>query len=184
MKKNGLEKIRNQRLPRTKFRSIAHALSLALAKKTLAKIPHRKRGRVSLILILRSSIAMLPAFLKYFPQAPIGFIGLRRDEKTAIAKKYYENLPVLNKNSVVVIPDPMLATGGTLNQAMKMVMKKGVNPKNIYYAGFIGAQPGFNHVVKIIPKENITLLALDPNLDSKKFIVPGLGDFGDRYFGY
>lgn len=183
MKKSSLEQIRNRRLPRAEFRSRVHALSLVLAEQTLAKIPPRQTGRVSLILILRSSLAMLPAFLKYFPDALIGFLGFKRDEQTAIAKKYYENLPKLNKKSVVILPDPMLATGGTLEQTLKIIMKQGIQPKNIYYTGFIGAQPGFQRVIKIIPKENITLLALDPGLDPKKFIVPGLGDFGDRYFG-
>lgn len=178
-----LVQIRNRRLARAGFRSIAHALSLILAKKTLAKISHRQRGRVALILILRSSLAMLPAFLKYFPKSPIGFLGFKRDEQTAIAKQYYENLPKLNKNSIVIIPDPMLATGGTLEQTLKIIMKKGIRPKNIYYTGFIGAQVGFRRVIKVIPKENITLLAVDLKLDRKKFIVPGLGDFGDRYFG-
>lgn len=178
-----LVQIRNRRLPQAGFRSIAHTLSLDLAKKTMAKIPYRQRGRIALIMILRSSLAMLPAFLKYFPKSPIGFLGFKRDEKTAIAKKYYENLPRLNKNSVVIIPDPMLATGGTLEQTLKIITKQGIQPKNIYYTGFIGAQVGFRRVIKIIPEENITLLALDPKLDRKKFIVPGLGDFGDRYFG-
>lgn len=178
-----LDQIRNRRLPRVEFRRIAHALSLALAKQTLTKIPSRQRSRVALVLILRSSLAMLPAFMEYFPKSPTGFLGFKRDEQTAIAKKYYENLPRLNKKSIVIIPDPMLATGGTLEQALKIIMKRGVLPKNIYYTGFIGAQPGFRRVIKIIPKENITLLALDQKLDRKKFIVPGLGDFGDRYFG-
>jgi len=183
MKKSSLDTIRNRKLSRMEFRRMAHELSLRLARETLAKIPWQKRPRVSLVLILRSSVAMLPAFLRYFPQAPIGFLGFKRDEKTAIAKKYYQNLPLLDGNSMVVIPDPMLATGGTLMQVLKLIMQKSVAPQNIYFAGLIGARPGFGKVTKILPKENITLLALDPGLDSKKFIVPGLGDFGDRYFG-
>jgi len=183
MKKISLTIIRNRQLSTAEFRRAAHTLSLQLAKQTRAKIPRQQRDKVALVLILRSSLAMLPAFLKYFPEAAIGFLGFKRDEKTAIAKKYYENLPRLGRNSVVVIPDPMLATGGTLNKVLKLMMQKSVAPQNIYFTGLIGARPGFDKVTEVLPKENITLLALDPGLDAKKFIVPGLGDFGDRYFG-
>ena len=183
MKKISLTIIRNRQLSTAEFRRAAHTLSLQLAKQTRAKIPRQQRDKVALVLILRSSLAMLPAFLKYFPEAAIGFLGFKRDEKTAIAKKYYENLPRLGRNSVVVIPDPMLATGGTLNKVLKLMMQKSVAPQNIYCPGLIGARPGFDKVTEVLPKENITLLALDPGLDAKKFIVPGLGDFGDRYFG-
>ncbi|MFA6464076.1 MAG: uracil phosphoribosyltransferase [Candidatus Paceibacterota bacterium] len=174
--------IRDRKLPTQKFRKNSNSLSIFLAKKTLAKIPKQKLDKVVIVMVLRSSLAMLPAFLKYFPTAPVGFIGLKRDEKTAIAKKYYENLPKFNKNSVVIVPDPMLATGGSLNQTLVILMEKGVLPKNIYFTGFIGATEGVDLTTQIIPKENITLFAIDPKLDSKKYIVPGLGDFGDRYF--
>lgn len=175
--------IRNRSFSRDNFRNNADKLSIFLAQKTFKKIPERKRNKVVIVMVLRSSLAMLPAFLKYFPASPVGFIGMKRDEKTAIAKKYYENLPKLNKNSIVIVPDPMLATGGSLGQTIEILISKGVLAKNIYYTGFIGAVFGVDLISKIIPNENITLLAVDPKLDSKKFIVPGLGDFGDRYFG-
>lgn len=184
MKKDKLfNQIRSRKLSIQNFRESTNALSCFLAKKTFVKIPKRKMDKVVIILILRSSIAMLPAFLKYFPTSSIGFIGLKRDEKTAIAKKYYENLPKLSKNSVVVIPDPMLATGGSLDHVLKILIGKGIIAKNIYYTGFIGSVAGVNYISKVIPLENLTLLAIDPKLDKKKYIVPGLGDFGDRYFG-
>jgi len=174
--------IRNRNLSTEDFRKNADLLSLFLAEKTQVKIPEKDRVKVVLILVLRSSVAMLPAFLKYFPDSPVGFIGLKRNEETAIAEKYYENLPELNKDSVIVIPDPMLATGGSLKQSIEILANKGVLAENIYYTGFIGATVGVDIVSKIIPKENITLFAVDPELDNRKFIVPGLGDFGDRYF--
>src|SRR3972149_6729408 len=101
-----------------------------------------------------------------------------------IAKKYYENIPKLNKNSLVIIPDPMLATGGSFEKAARILIKSNARPENIYFTGFVGARRGYELAAKIIPEKNITLLALDPKLDKKKFIVPGLGDFGDRYFGF
>ncbi len=176
--------IRNRKLSTEKFRKNAERLSLFLAKKTFNKLPKQKRSNIVIVMILRSSLAMLPAFMKIFPDSLVGFIGMKRDEKTAIAKKYYENLPRLNKGSIVIVPDPMLATGGSLKQTIDILEEKGVSVQNIYFTGFIGAQEGVNLVSKIIPFENITLLAIDPKLDKKKYIVPGLGDFGDRYFGY
>lgn len=174
--------VRNRKTNTLEFRRAADALSLQLARKTFSKIPRNQRGQVVLYLILRSSVAMLPAFLKYFPEAPIAFIGLKRDEQTAIAKKYYENTGMINKKSIIIMPDPMLATGGSFEKAAKMILKKGVRSENIYFTGFIGAKEGYNRAKRIIPEKNITLLAVDPKLDKKKFIVPGLGDFGDRYF--
>ena len=179
-----LAQIRNRHLSTQKFRENSDNLSAFLAKKTFEKIPKQKRDKVVLVMILRASVAMLPAFLKYFPASPVGFVGLKRDEKTAIARKYYENLPKLNKNSTVIVPDPMIATGGSMNLVLKILMNKGVLAKNIYYTGFVGAVMGVELISKIIPKKNITLLAIDPKLDNKKYIVPGLGDFGDRYFGF
>ena len=179
------KELRNRKLGTQKFRKNAAIISLELAKKTFGKIPAQKRSKVVLIMILRSSIAMLPAFLKYFPSALVGFIGLKRDEKTAIAKKYYENLPKLNKNSIVVIPDPMLGTAGSLGHAIKIITENGALAKNIYYTGFIAANdPGVKRASKLIPKGNITLFAIDSKLDKKFYITPGLGDFGDRFFGY
>ena len=79
----------------------------------------------------------------------------------------------------------MLGTAGSFINVLKILIKKGVNPKNVYFTGFIAAEdPGIEKVARLIPKENLTFLAIDPKLDSKYYITPGLGDFGDRYFGY
>jgi uracil phosphoribosyltransferase len=176
--------IRNRHLSTQKFRENADNLSNFLAKKTFLKISKQKISNVVLIMILRASVAMLPAFLKFFPASPIGFVGLMRDEKTAVPTKYYQNLPRLNKNSIVIVPDPMIATGGSMNLVIKILKNKGVLAQNIYFTGLIGATVGVNLISKIIPKENITLLAIDSKLDNKYYIVPGLGDFGNRYFGF
>ena len=179
------KQLRNRKLPTKNFRKNTSFISLELAKKTFAKIPKKKMNKIVLVMILRSSIAMLPAFLQYFPKALVGFIGLKRDEKTAIAKKYYENLPKIDKSSIVIIPDPMLGTAGSLAQAIQILIKRGVAAKNIYYTGFIAAEnPGIKRASKLIPKENLTIFAVDSKLDKTFYITPGLGDFGDRYFGY
>lgn len=179
-----LAQIRNRHLSTENFRKDSDELSTFLANETFKKIPKHKRSRVVIVIILRASIAMLPAFLKHFLYSPVGVVGLKRDEKTAIAKKYYENLPKLNKDSIVIVPDPMIATGGSMNVVIKILLSQGVLAEHIYYTGFIGATEGLNLISKVIPEENITLLVIDAELDDKKYIVPGLGDFGDRYFGF
>lgn len=180
---DALKQIRNRRLPTDQFRKLVNALSKNLARRIRSRIPSRQRNQVVLVLILRSSLAMLPGCLRYFPHTPVGFLGFKRNERTAVAYQYYENLPRLNRNSVVVIPDPMLATGGTLTQVIGILKKRGVRPANIYFAGFLAAKPGLARLSRLIPRDNMVLLAVDPNLNRRKFIVPGLGDFGDRYFG-
>jgi uracil phosphoribosyltransferase len=78
----------------------------------------------------------------------------------------------------------MLATGGSAEAAVARLIEKGAAPKNIYFTGIIAAQEGLALLAQHIPQENITLAAVDEKLDAHKYIVPGLGDFGDRYFGY
>lgn len=124
------------------------------------------------------------------PNSPIGFMGLRRDEETLIAEKYYSNLPKLKKGSIVVILDPMLGTAGTLRKTYEEAVAKyerdvgkAIDRNNVYYIGFLAAESGYQKALELISQENIILLAVDPILDANGYIAPGLGDFGDRYFG-
>ncbi|MBI3671714.1 uracil phosphoribosyltransferase [Candidatus Azambacteria bacterium] len=136
---------------------------------------------ILLVPILRSGMALLSAFLEILQSAPVGIIGLKRDEKTAKAKLYYKNLPKdLPKYAIIL--DPMLATGGSAAFAVDILKKEGYKPENIFFTGVVAAQEGFDKLAKKIPEENITLGVIDPKLNDKKYIVPGLGDFGDRYF--
>ena len=156
----------------------------------MKKVPADKHQNIVPILVFRASLVFLPAIFKKIPDSPIGFVGLKRDEKTAVADKYYSQLPPIYENSIVVIFDPMLGTCGTLRQAHLEASKKFestsgyfLGRENVYYVGFVAAESGYRKALNFISKKNIILLAIDPGLDSSYFIVPGLGDFGDRFFG-
>ena len=138
---------------------------------------------VVLIPILRSGSAFLPIFMYYFENAPIGFIGLKRDEKTAVAEHYYSNLPKIKTADLVIILDPMIATGGSAIYALKMLKKQKVNEKNILFISLIAAPEGLSAIKKEFPNVRIITHKIDKGLNKNKYILPGLGDFGDRYFG-
>lgn len=129
-------------------------------------------------------MAMLNAAIHTFPSAPVAVAGLKRDEETAVAHWYYENFPPVTKRHTIVILDPMLATGGSAEEVVLNLQNRGADPNKIFFVGIIAAPEGVVRLSKHIPKQNILLAAVDAGLDAKKYIVPGLGDFGDRYFGY
>lgn len=136
------------------------------------------------MIILRAGLAFLDTAIERFPSALIASAGLRRDEETAEAHWYYQNFPPLSKNHTAVILDPMLATGGSAIAVVQELRRCGVLPYHIHFTGLLGAPEGIAALSAILPRENILLATIDEGLDAKKFIVPGLGDFGDRYFGY
>jgi len=138
---------------------------------------------VVLVPVLRAGLAFLPAFLFYFESAKVGFIGLKRDEKTAVAKEYYRNLPPIGKNDLVIILDPMLATGGSAVSAVKILLSAGVKQEQILSVFLVAAPEGYGKLRRQFPKIKIIIGTKDKKLTRDKFIWPGLGDFGDRYFG-
>lgn len=131
--------------------------------------------------VLRAGLAMLFALQDFLPAASVGFIGLERDEKTAIAREYYEKIPQLLKNSKIIIIDPMLATGGSFCDTIEAIKTKGGT--DIILVSIVSAPEGIKRVQTQHPEVKIFTGAIDTNLNAKKYIVPGLGDFGDRYFG-
>jgi uracil phosphoribosyltransferase len=143
-----------------------------------AKIPHN----VVLIAILRTGAILLPPFLRLFPEAKIGFFGIRRDEKTAQPHFYYENLPAITSDDWVVILDPMIATGGSALLALEKLSILDIHPSRIFFAGVIAAAEGLQKIKTKYPYLSVKIVAEDPSLNPQKFITPGLGDFGDRYF--
>ncbi len=138
---------------------------------------------IVLIPILRSGLVLLPAFLKRYPNARVGFIGARRDEKTAVAEMYYKKLPAISKNSQILILDPMIATGGSVNLALETILVGDAQESNISLIGCIASPIGLESIQKKCPKIKILIAQIDQGLDKEMRIVPGLGDFGDRYFG-
>jgi len=190
--------LRDKYTTRPAFRNAARTLSQILAQEAMAHIatesvaietPMEKttgiklQPSITLIPILRSGITMVEPFLDYFTDAKIGVVGLKRDEKTAQAHLYYNNIPLIDKNTKIIILDPMIATGGTGIETLKILKEKGIQEKDIIFASIICSKDGIQKVQSQFPNITIITAAVDETLNQKKFIVPGLGDFGDRYFG-
>jgi len=131
--------------------------------------------------VLRSGLAMLFALQDLLPAASVGFIGLERDEKTAIAREYYLKIPKIFATHIVFVIDPMLATGGSMDDTVTAVKSKGA--KRIVGVSVVSAPEGVKRLADHHPDVPIITAAIDDHLNDKAYIVPGLGDFGDRYFG-
>lgn len=136
-----------------------------------------------LVPILRSGITMMPTFLGYFPESPVGVIGLKRDEKTAQAHWYYNNVPTIGDTQSVVILDPMIATGGTGIEILQFLSERGISEDKIIFVSIITSPEGVGLIESRYPSVRIITAAHDQSLNKEKFIIPGIGDFGDRYFG-
>ena len=130
--------------------------------------------------ILRAGLGMLQPFTDLFPSVSIGYIGLERDHETAIAHSYYCKLPPLNSGPVIIV-DPMLATGGSAVKTIKVLRENGA--RNIRFVCIVSAPEGVSAVEEIDPALPVFTAALDRELNETKYILPGLGDFGDRLYG-
>ena len=131
--------------------------------------------------ILRAGTGMLDGVISVIPNAKIGHIGMYRDEKTFIPVNYYFKVPKDIEKREVIILDPMLATGGSAIDAIELLKSKGV--KKIKFLSIIGAPEGIERVEKEHPDVQIYCAHIDSHLNENKYIVPGLGDAGDRIFG-
>lgn len=197
MKEILLTILRNKKTSSAEFRNAAQNLSIILAieagnllakekitiQTPLAKTAGYKiKNNIVIVPILRAGLALLPVFLKTFESAKVGFIGLKRDEKTFESKLYYKNIPKISKNDNVIILDPMLATGGSACEAAEILKNSGAKEENMIFAGIVAASQGIAKLKKEFPKIKIIIAGYDKNLTKKKYISPGLGDFGDRFF--
>jgi len=193
-----ISQLRRKDLPRGLFRLHAHQLALCLAQQAAEHLATTTTNIATplgtaqgtafqkplmLVPILRSGLVLLPAFIEYFPDATIGCVGMKRDEKTAIPNLYYCNLPKLAGNEQIIMLDPMIATGGSSIATLEILQKKGIDPNTVLFVAVIASEEGLHAVQKAFPKITILVTAVDKELNKTKFIVPGLGDFGDRYFG-
>lgn len=136
---------------------------------------------IVLVPVLRAGLGMVNGIANLIPTVKIAHIGLYRDEETLEPHTYFEKYPKNVKDAVVMIVDPMLATGGSANAAIDMVKKQGA--KNIRLVCLVGAPEGVKAVEEAHPEVDIYLAALDEKLNEHGYIVPGLGDAGDRIFG-
>ena len=140
-----------------------------------------KGKKLAVVPILRAGLGMVDGMLQLIPAAKVGHIGLYRDPETAEPIEYYCKLPADCANREVFVVDPMLATGGSAAAALDMLKEKGV--KNIHFMCIIAAPEGVKHLSEAHPDVDIIIGALDDHLNEHKYIVPGLGDAGDRIFG-
>lgn len=134
-----------------------------------------------LVPVLRAGLAMADGILKIFPDAAVGHIGMFRNEETLEPVSYYFRLPPGAAGSHVLLLDPMLATGNSLAQAATRLKEAGVY--RVTAACIIGCPPGVRHLREVHPDIRVYLAAYDPGLNERGYIVPGLGDAGDRIFG-
>ena len=177
------------------FRNLSYQFSLMLALEATRDLetveknietplaPHT--GRVlarSLVVvpILRAGLGMLQPFQDIFPDTSVGYIGLERDHETAKARSYYCKLPPVS-NARTIVVDPMLATGGSASQALQLVKDNGAT--DVSLVCILGSPEGVDAIHSAHPDVSIILGVLDESLDANKYIIPGLGDFGDRLYG-
>lgn len=140
-----------------------------------------KGKKLAVVPILRAGLGMVDGILELIPAAKVGHIGLYRDPDTSEPVEYYCKLPADCMNREVFVVDPMLATGGSAVEAIQMLKDKGV--KKIHFMCIIAAPEGVKYMTEKHPDVNLYIGALDEGLNDKKYIVPGLGDAGDRIFG-
>jgi uracil phosphoribosyltransferase len=131
--------------------------------------------------VLRAGLGMLDAVLALLPRARVGHLGLQRDERTAIAAQYYSKLPPNLHDSYVLMIDPMLATGGSAAAGLEVLQRAGA--RDVRIVCIVAAPEGVAAVTGRFPTISIFTPVIDRGLNAQKFILPGLGDFGDRLYG-
>ncbi len=183
-----LTTLRDRRTPTAAFRAASDELARLLCAGTLSAFNSERAADnppapdIMLVPVLRAGLALLPAFVSALPAAPVAFIGIARDEHTAQPDLYYTRFPA-NMPARALIIDPMLATAGTACLVARLLIREGFSPHSIHFVGVLAAREGIDRLAGVIPRSNISVAAVDPELDANKFIVPGIGDYGDRYFG-
>lgn len=142
---------------------------------------YKLKDQIVLVPILRAGLGMVDGFKNMIPAAPIGFIGLYRNEKTLKPVQYYCKMPDSIKGAQVILLDPMLATGHSAAEAITIIKK--YKPKRIKFVCIVSCPEGVNVITKTHPDVEIYTASLDEKLNKKGYIEPGLGDAGDRIYG-
>lgn len=140
----------------------------------------RFRRGLAVVPVLRAGLSMLQPALRLFPDVAVGYVGLERSHETAVAASYYCKLPPLEGRDAILV-DPMLATGGSASQAVGLLKQGGAH--SVALACIVAAQDGADRMAADHPDVPVVAAALDPGLNDLKYIVPGLGDYGDRLYG-
>jgi len=193
--KHLVNRLRDVRTASNEFRLTIEEISRIVASEALENFPTVTQNintwqgpldvqvlevqKLVLVPILRAGEPMLTGILRTLPYAKSGFLAMKRDEKTAESKLFYENVPNLEDKTVLLL-DPMVATGGSLIDSITYLKDKGA--KNIISLNILGAPEGVDAVQKAHPDVDIYIAQIDERLDDNKYIRPGLGDAGDRAF--
>jgi len=190
-----LSALRDKHTPPAHFRTLASRLTYFLIIEATRHFPTQSsmvetpvatcQGQklatpLAVIPILRAGLAMLQPILDLMPDVCVGYLGLERDETTAQARSYYCKLPHLEHKQIIVV-DPMLATGGSAKKAIEQIRSQG--GQHISMVSVVAAPEGVSILEQAFPDINIYTASLDDHLNQQKYIIPGLGDFGDRLFG-
>jgi len=193
--KHHISRLRDKATEPAEFRELVRRLSVLLAYESTQDLEltsreietplvrttgHRLAQRIGLVPILRAGLAMVDPILNLIPSAEVWHLGLYRDEETALPIEYYSKLPKTEPVDVALVVDPMLATGGSILAALAALQRWGV--KRLKVLSIIASRHGVETVREQFPAADIFVCAIDPELNSRKFIVPGLGDAGDRIF--
>jgi uracil phosphoribosyltransferase len=191
-----LSRLRDKDTEPQKFRELVREISALLAYEATADLAVVRRDletplamvtgfelqeRIGLVPILRAGLGMVEGFWELMPSAEVWHIGLYRDERTLKPVEYYNKLPLEPTVSVCLVLDPMLATGGSATATVEVLKRWGV--RKIKFVGLIGAPEGIQRLQEAHPDVPIHLAAIDQRLNDKGYILPGLGDAGDRQFG-
>jgi uracil phosphoribosyltransferase len=193
---DALIQLRAQATTHEQFRQAATRISLLLVAEALRDLPsepfpvqtplavadgRRVASDVVVVPVLRAGLGMLDAVLTLVPGARVGHIGLQRDESTAVASQYYSKLPARLDSSYVLMIDPMLATGGSAVAAHDLLRAAGA--RTVRLVCIVAAPEGVAALEARHPTVEIYTPVVDTRLNAQKYIVPGLGDFGDRLYG-
>jgi uracil phosphoribosyltransferase len=196
LSRHKLAVLRDEETPTPEFRQAMKELSLIMVAEATRTMPTRRArintplteteveeisGPVCLVPVLRAGLGMLDGALALLPKATVGFMGLFRDEETAEPVEYYVNLPRDLENYLVLVLDPMLATGGSLSATLTKLKDEGATWISCLHV--VAAVPGVERLTREHPDVTFYAAAVDPELDERSFIVPGLGDAGDRLYG-
>ena len=189
--------LRNKRTKNSLFRQTMNEISYLIAAEVLKHIKFKKikiqtpikntsgieiSNPLIIIPILRAGLGLVEGFVKFLPNVEKGHIGLYRDEQTYQPVEYLCKLPKVNNKTILVL-DPMLATGNSSSAAIDLIKERGVKMKNIKLVSLLAAPEGIKNIRKNHKDLHIFTCSLDKGLNKKKYIVPGLGDAGDRYMG-
>ena len=187
--------LRDHRTPPERYRQVARRLTTLLVIEATRSLPteairvqtplEQAGGRrlgigLAAVPVLRAGLGMLEPVLDLFPDVAVGYVGLERNDATAVARSYYSKLPSMDGRLVLCL-DPMLATGGSACQAIDAIKER--QPFGIVMVCVIAAPEGLSEIETRHPEVQVVTAALDRGLNHKKYILPGLGDFGDRLYG-